>query len=184
MSLRKRERPVDLVALEELPVGQGLPEAAEIAVDRSIPDHRRTQENDKFRSSRRVVAVVENLAEKRDIAEARQAPGPVVQAIFHQAAEYRDVAAFDTHHRLDLAHANLRHQVFDVVPASSGLGSCFSSAILEIDGRTLRVTVPLSLICAVRLMKKPIETDCGVVVVVTVALVLVLPGTTSCLTLK
>jgi hypothetical protein len=66
--------------------------------------------------------------------------------------------------------------------ARAGLGSCFSSAMLEIDGRTFRVTVPLSLICAVRLMKKPIDTDCGVVVVA----VGVGPAEVdvSCLTLK
>ena len=49
-----------------------------------------------------------------------------------------------------------------------GLGSRFSSAMLEIDGRTLSVMVSLSLICAVRLMKNPTETDCGVVVTPTV----------------
>lgn len=105
-----------------------------------------------------------HLAENRNIAQTGEAPGLVINPVFHQPTENGDVPLsiriIDSISRVRIC--GTRFSILD--SASSGLGSCFNAEMLDIDGRTFSVTMSLSLICAVRLMKKPIETDCGVVV--------------------
>lgn len=91
-----------------------------------------------------------------------------------------DIATPDAHHRFDFARPDLRNLVHH---RERWVGICLSAAMLEMEGRTLRVTTSSSLIYAVRFMKKPIDTDCGVVVVVA-ALVFVFPAARFCSTLK
>jgi len=61
------------------------------------------------------------------------------------------------------------------VPRSDGFGSCTEPMMLVMVGRTFRMTMSLSLICAVRFMISPTGTTfCVVVKVVVEVLALVL----------
>src|SRR5204863_468731 len=82
--------------------GKIAPIRSEVAVEARVADHHGTQEDHQLALARGVVAIAHHVAQDRDAREQRQAAAVALELVLHQAAEYRDIAAGNAQHALEL----------------------------------------------------------------------------------
>src|SRR5260221_644708 len=95
---------------EELLVGQEAAIVREVAFHARVADHHRADEDHQLDLLRLVVAVAHQVAEHRDAGSHRQAVALALEAVEHEAAEDRGLAARDLHHAFHLARLGHRDE--------------------------------------------------------------------------